>query len=96
VIKDYCGVVSEESIRRNFILIYELLDEILDFGYAQSTSTEHLKNFIYNEAQVRPSSNSIDALSCSSLALFSFCSPSPPSSAVGHSLFAPLMIPVVF
>jgi len=51
VIKDYCGVVSEESIRRNFILIYELLDEILDFGYAQSTSTD-LKNFIYNEAQV--------------------------------------------
>jgi AP-4 complex subunit mu-1 len=39
VIKDYCGVVSEESIRRNFILIYELLEEILDFGYAQSSST---------------------------------------------------------
>ncbi len=29
VFKDYCGVLSEESIRTNFVLIYELLDEIL-------------------------------------------------------------------
>ena len=28
VFKDYCGVLSEESIRKNFILIYELLDEV--------------------------------------------------------------------
>jgi AP-4 complex subunit mu-1 len=50
VFKDYCGVLSEESIRQNFILIYELLDEVLDYGYPQNTSTETLKNFIYNEA----------------------------------------------
>lgn len=29
LIKDYCGVLSEESIRKNFVLIYELLDEIM-------------------------------------------------------------------
>ena len=29
VFKDYCGVLTEESIRKNFILIYELLDEML-------------------------------------------------------------------
>jgi len=29
VCKDYCGVLSEEAIRKNFILIYELLDEII-------------------------------------------------------------------
>lgn len=52
VFKDYCGVLSEEAIRKNFILIYELLDEILDFGYPQGTSTETLKNFIYNEPVV--------------------------------------------
>jgi AP-4 complex subunit mu-1 len=50
VFKDYCGVLSEESIRRNFILVYELLDEMLDLGYPQSTSTEALKSFVYNEA----------------------------------------------
>jgi AP-4 complex subunit mu-1 len=30
--KDYCGILTEESIRVNFVLIYELLDEALDFG----------------------------------------------------------------
>ena len=32
VFKDYCGVLSEESIRKNFILLYELLDEMLVRG----------------------------------------------------------------
>jgi AP-4 complex subunit mu-1 len=50
VFKDYCGVLNEEAIRRNFSLIYELLDEMLDYGYPQNTSTETLKNFVHNEA----------------------------------------------
>ena len=50
VCKDYLGVINEESIRKNFILVYELLDEMLDFGYPQGTSTESLKGYIYNEA----------------------------------------------
>lgn len=29
LIKDYCGVLSEESIRKNISLIYELLDEVI-------------------------------------------------------------------
>jgi len=29
VFKDYCGVLSEEALRKNFVLIYELLDEML-------------------------------------------------------------------
>jgi AP-4 complex subunit mu-1 len=49
VFKDYCGTLSEEAIRKNFILLYELLDEMLDYGYAQVTQTENLKAFIYNE-----------------------------------------------
>lgn len=39
----------QESIRKNFILVYELLDEMMDYGYAQATSTESLKNHVYNE-----------------------------------------------
>jgi AP-4 complex subunit mu-1 len=27
--KDYCGVLNEESLRLNFVLVYELLDETL-------------------------------------------------------------------
>eukprot|EP00210_Caulerpa_lentillifera_P004261 g4064.t1 len=49
LIKDYCGVVSEESIKKNFILIYELLDEVLDYGFPQTTSTNALKSFIQSE-----------------------------------------------
>ena len=50
VFKDYCGVLNEEAIRKNFILLYELLDEMMDFGYPQMTSTELLKGCIQNEA----------------------------------------------
>lgn len=49
VFKDYCGTLSEEGIRKNFILLYELLDEMLDYGYPQVTQTENLKAFVYNE-----------------------------------------------
>lgn len=49
VVKDYCGVLSEEALRQNFVLVYELLDELLDYGYAQTTSTEALKTFVFNE-----------------------------------------------
>lgn len=49
VFKDYCGTLSEEAIRKNFILLYELLDEMVDYGYPQLTRTENLKAFVYNE-----------------------------------------------
>lgn len=40
---------SQEAIRKNFILVYELLDETLDYGYPQGTSTETLRNHVRNE-----------------------------------------------
>ncbi|XP_047962881.1 AP-4 complex subunit mu isoform X1 [Salvia hispanica] len=48
-IKDYLGVLNEESMRKNFVLVYELLDEVIDFGYVQTTSTEVLKSYVFNE-----------------------------------------------
>ncbi|XP_077596180.1 AP-4 complex subunit mu-1 [Stigmatopora nigra] len=50
LIKDYCGALSEKTLQMNFALVYELLDEMLDFGYVQSTSCDVLKNFIQTEA----------------------------------------------
>lgn len=47
--RDFCGVLTEESIRKNFVLVYELLDEIIDYGLPQQTSTEVLKQFVWNE-----------------------------------------------
>ncbi|CAG9310868.1 unnamed protein product [Blepharisma stoltei] len=49
VIKDFCGVLTEESIRKNFVLVYEIIDEIIDYGYPQSTSAEQVRPYIVNE-----------------------------------------------
>jgi len=40
------GVFDEDSIRNHFVLTYELLDEILDFGYPQNCSADVLRLYI--------------------------------------------------
>ncbi|XP_029303503.1 LOW QUALITY PROTEIN: AP-4 complex subunit mu-1 [Cottoperca gobio] len=50
LVKDYCGSLSEKSVQMNFALIYELLDEVVDYGYIQTTSSDVLKNFIQTES----------------------------------------------
>lgn len=47
--KSYFGRFDEEAVKSNFVLVYELLDEILDFGYPQNTETETLKMYITTE-----------------------------------------------
>ena len=47
---DYFKSLEEETIRDNFVLIYELLDEIMDHGYPQTTESKVLKNFITTES----------------------------------------------
>lgn len=46
VLESYFGNISEESVKNNFVLIYELLDEILDYGYPQKTDSGILKTYI--------------------------------------------------
>jgi AP-4 complex subunit mu-1 len=48
LLKDYLGVVTEESVRKNFALVYELLDEVADFGVVQETRTDRLRPFVSN------------------------------------------------
>jgi hypothetical protein len=43
VFTQYFQRLEEESIRDNFVIIYELLDELMDFGYPQFTETQILK-----------------------------------------------------
>jgi len=43
VLESYFGVVDEDSLRNNFVLIYELLDEMMDYGYPQNTDSDILK-----------------------------------------------------
>eukprot|EP00735_Rhodelphis_limneticus_P001517 TRINITY_DN12149_c0_g1::TRINITY_DN12149_c0_g1_i1::g.26594::m.26594 TRINITY_DN12149_c0_g1::TRINITY_DN12149_c0_g1_i1::g.26594 ORF type:complete len:443 (-),score=80.61,sp/Q9BXS5/AP1M1_HUMAN/71.80/0.0,Adap_comp_sub/PF00928.16/1.8e-92,Clat_adaptor_s/PF01217.15/3.5e-09 TRINITY_DN12149_c0_g1_i1:564-1832(-) len=48
-LKHYFKEVEEESIRDNFVIIYELLDEMMDFGYPQSTDAKILQMYITQE-----------------------------------------------
>ncbi|KAI6713941.1 hypothetical protein JHW43_003491 [Diplocarpon mali] len=47
--RGYFGKFDEEAVKNNFVLVYELLDEILDFGYPQNTETDTLKMYITTE-----------------------------------------------
>lgn len=40
------GTLNESSVKNNFVLIYELLDEVIDFGYPQITDPSIMKSFI--------------------------------------------------
>ncbi|KAK3068765.1 clathrin associated protein complex medium subunit [Teratosphaeriaceae sp. CCFEE 6253] len=51
--KSYFGRFDEEAVKSNFVMVYELLDEILDFGYPQNTETETLKMYITTEGAVK-------------------------------------------
>jgi AP-1 complex subunit mu len=58
VLEEYFTNLEEESIRDNFVITYELLDEMMDFGYPQTTEPQLLKQYItqkghkLNKAQI--------------------------------------------
>eukprot|EP00659_Diplonema_papillatum_P010337 gene10337-15909_t len=49
LLKDFLGVLNEEALRKNFVMVYEILDEVIDYGFLQGTSSEKLKPYIANE-----------------------------------------------
>jgi AP-1 complex subunit mu len=46
IMKEYFGSLEEESIRDNFVLVYELLDEVMDHGYPQIAEVKVLQTYI--------------------------------------------------
>lgn len=50
VLKEYLRELEEESIRDNFVIVYELLDEMVDFGYPQVTDSRILQEYIVQES----------------------------------------------
>ncbi|KAK0586678.1 hypothetical protein LWI29_010572 [Acer saccharum] len=50
VFKYYFEELEEESLRDNFVVVYELLDEIMDFGFPQFTEAKILSEFIKTDA----------------------------------------------
>ena len=50
VLTAYFGELEDESLRDNFVITYELLDEMMDHGYPQITEVKVLKEYIKTEA----------------------------------------------
>lgn len=64
---EYFKELEEESIRDNFVIIYELLDELIDFGYPQTTDSKILQEYVQ-----------LELFGCTQLPLFGFwCAGSP-------------------
>ncbi|ETO09531.1 hypothetical protein RFI_27848, partial [Reticulomyxa filosa] len=56
------GEFNEQALRSNFVLVYELLDEVMDHGYPQIVSVDLLKQYIHQgSAKQVQSSNQADA-----------------------------------
>lgn len=43
VFTEYFTELEEESIQDNFVVVYELLDELMDFGFPQTTDSKILQ-----------------------------------------------------
>ncbi|XWS25813.1 hypothetical protein CRYUN_Cryun27aG0099300 [Craigia yunnanensis] len=53
VIKDYLGVLNEDSLRKNFVLVYELLDEVI--GYiltSEIDGTIQMKSYLTGNPEI--------------------------------------------
>jgi len=50
VLRDYFKELEEESIRDNFVITYELLDEMMDNGYPQTTEAKVLHEYIKTQS----------------------------------------------
>jgi len=51
VFKVYFTELEEESVRDNFVIIYELLDEVMDFGSPQTTDAKILQQYITQQGR---------------------------------------------
>lgn len=64
----YFKELEEESIKDNFVIVYELMDEVMDFGLPQFTDPKILQEYITQEShkleiQARPPSTVTNAVS---------------------------------
>ncbi|OMJ08968.1 AP-1 complex subunit mu-1 [Smittium culicis] len=75
VFTEYFKNLEEESIRDNFVIIYELLDEMMDYGIPQLTESKILQEYITQEShaleiQLHPPTAATNAVSWRSDGIF--------------------------
>lgn len=76
--KSYFGVeVTEDQIMKHVSLVYELLDEVIDYGFPQNLSPEVLKLYIEQETDM------LDR--CAMRAVVSEYQRSPPDMLIRHA-----------
>ena len=61
VLAEYFDGLEDESIRDNFVVTYELLDEMMDNGYPQITEDKVLREYIKTESNKLSKSDKIGA-----------------------------------
>ena len=66
ILIDYFYILEEETVKDNFVLIYELLDEIMDHGYPQITEGKILKDLIMISSNKKNIKNSKENLALTS------------------------------
>ena len=59
VLSEYFDGLEDESIRDNFVVTYELLDEMMDNGYPQITEDKVLREYIKTESNKLAKSDKI-------------------------------------
>uniref|UniRef100_K7FVT4 AP-4 complex subunit mu-1 n=1 Tax=Pelodiscus sinensis TaxID=13735 RepID=K7FVT4_PELSI len=89
LIHDYCGALSEKTISLNFALIYEMLDEMLDYGYVQTTAPDVLRNFIQMEPVLSKAFSLLDLGSVGLFGAETQQSKVAPSSATSRPVLPP-------
>merc|ERR1712216_389110 len=61
VLKDYLGEVREDVVKENFVLLYQLLDEMMDNGFPLTTEPNILKSMILPPTTLGKLANAVGA-----------------------------------
>jgi len=48
------GKLDEDSIKNNLTLTYELLDELIDYGWPQNLTMDNLSYFVFQKGAIKP------------------------------------------
>lgn len=60
LLQEHCGTLSEKSVSVNVALVQELLGEMVDFGYVQTTATEVLRSATHGEPETTKAFSLLD------------------------------------
>lgn len=83
--QDYFGVCTEAAIKDNVVVVYELLEEMLDNGFPLATESNILKELIKPPTILRTMVNTITGLSVFYLCCFYFLIPGNINALFIHS-----------